>query len=215
MGDMMENISKIVLQTNGKRVGYVLDVALLGLDKMGYYIVDDESEGEFLLKSENILCVADKFLLVDDTSKLEFISSKPASILMKEVLDDKCNSLGFIKKIEFKKAKCVKIITSLCEILPKYVKTIGEDFVFVSSKRRKKTKPTFPRADENITVKIQSVPQRVVISSSFYIGKISEEDIMGFNNEKIVRRGEVITKNIVEKAKRHNRLNQLFFALKR
>lgn len=212
----MENISKIVLQTNGKRIGYVLDVALSGLDKAGYYVVDEESEGEFLLKNENILCVSEKFLLVEDATKLEFISSKPASILMKEVLDEKCNSLGIIKKIEFKKAKCVKIITSFCEILPKYVKTIG-DFVFVSYKRKKKAKTeiSFPRADVDITVKTQSAPERVVLSSSFYIGKISEEDIVGFNNEKIIKKGEVVTKSVVEKAKKHNRLNQLFFALKR
>ncbi len=210
----MENISKIVLQTDGKRFGYVLDVALEGLDKIGYYVVDDESEGEFLLKNENIFCVADKFLLIGDVSKLEFISSKPDSILMKEVLDEKCNSFGIIEKFEFKRAKCIKIVTSLCEILPKYVKTIG-DFVFISSKRKKKVEHIFPRADFDTTVKIQSVPERVVLSSSFYIGKTSDEDIFGFNNEKIVKKGDVITKAVVEKVKKHNRLNQLFFALKR
>ena len=212
----MENISKIVLQTDGKRLGYVLDIALLELNKIGYYVVDEESEGEFLLKSENILCVSENFLLVEDATKLEFISSKPESILMKEVLDEKCNSLGIIKKIEFKKTKCVKIITTLCEILPKYVKTIG-DFVFVSSKRKRKlkTEVVFPRADFDVLVKTQSTPEKVVLSSSFYIGKISEEDIVGFNNEKIIKKGEVVTKSIVEKAKKHNRLNQLFFALKR
>ena len=58
------------------------------------------------------------------------------------------------------------------------------------------------------------MPERVSLSSAFYIGKISSEDILGYNNEKIIQKGEIVTRSVVEKAKKHNKLNHLFFAIK-
>ena len=62
---------------------------------------------------------------------------------------------------------------------------------------------------------VVSKPEKINLSTAFYVGKMSNEDILGYNNERIVSKGEIVSKAIVEKAKKHNKLNQLFFALKR
>ncbi len=218
----MENISKIVLTQKGKKVGYVLDVAVNfdDMQKQGYFVVDEETESEFLLRCEDITSQSSDFLLIEDVSVLEFATERK-SVFGKEILDDNCLSYGFVQGLSFKKRKCEKLITEKCEILTKYVKKVGDDFVLVNFKRKKmKSTQSFPRTDLEVKVKVQSVeppivPERILLSPSSYLGKISNEDIMGYNNEKIVRKGEIITKVTVEKAKIHNKLNQLFFAIKR
>ena len=220
----MENISKIVVaRTSGKKIGYVIDVAvdLKSLSKIGYYIVDEESESEFLLKGDDILSISQDFVLIDDVSKLEFVSSRTL-LIGKEVLDENGLSLGVLKKICFKGNRCEKLVTDKCEILYKNFKEVGDDVIFVGFKKRtsKRKFPSWLQSDERL-VQIQSLqqqnlmPEKIVLSSSFYVGKISSEDITGYNNERIISKGEVISRLTVEKAKRHNKLNQLFFAIKR
>lgn len=219
----MENISKMVVaQNGGKKVGYVLDVALDDdMQKIGYYVVDEESEGEFLVRRENIVAFSSEIVLIADVSNLEFVGEKK-SVLGKRVLCDGCQDLGIVKNLVFCGRKCTKLVTDKCEVMAKNVRDIGEDFVFVSFKRKKATqKPfDFPRTEDDTIVKIQDFqksasPETIRLSPSFYVGRVCTQDIFGYNNEKIVLSGEVITRAIVEKAKRHNRLNQLFFALKR
>ncbi len=222
----MENISKtVVSQDEGRKIGYVLDIAIgENLQKTGYYVVDEESEGEFFVSTENIVGSSSQFLLVKDMSSLEFVSERK-SLLGKILLDDFYQNLGVVRKILFKGKRCVKVVTERCEISPKNLQ-IGTDFAFVSFKRKtaKHFSKNFPKADENSIVKIQdfqpqefsvNTPETIRLSSGFYVGRVSTQDIFGYNNEKIVLSGEVITRAVVEKAKRHNKLNQLFFAIKR
>lgn len=217
----MENISKIVLsQESGRQIGYVLDVALdENLNKIGFYVVDEETESEFLLLFENIASIGKEFVLVKNEGVLEFSANRPQSPLGKVVVDDKGNFFGAVKNLVFLKKRCQKIVTDKCEILPKYVKNIGQNAIFISFKRKKvqKSENVFPRFESSEIVQIQNVttPEKISLSPNFYVGKVSNMDIFGFNNEKIVGKNEVITHNIVEKAKRHNKLNQLFFAIKR
>ena len=219
----MENISKMVVtQNEGKKIGFVLDLALDDdMQKIGYYVVDEESEGEFLVKSENIVSASNEIVLIGDVSSLEFAGER-MSVLGKRVLGDDCQELGVVKKLDFSGKKCTKLVTDKCEILAKNVKNIGEDFVFVSFKRKKPARKNFgfPRAENDTIVQIQDFqknvsPETVRLSTSFYVGRVCTQDIFGYNNEKIVLSGEVITRAVVEKARRHNKLNQLFFALKR
>ena len=219
----MENISKMVVaQNGGKKVGYVLDVALdEKMQKVGYYVVDEESEGEFLVRRENIVAISAEIVLIADVSNLEFAGERKA-LLGKHILSDDCQDLGVVKNLVFCGKKCTKLVTDKCEIMAKNVKEVGEDFVFVSFKRKKPEKKPFefPRAENDTIVQIQDFqkavsPETVRLSPSFYVGRVCTQDIFGYNNEKIVLSGEVVTRAIVEKAKRHNKLNQLFFALKR
>lgn len=224
----MENISKIVLSQNGgEKIGYVLDVAwnFNDMDKTGYYIVDEETEGELLLRNEDILCISKDVLLIEDSSKLEFVSDYGGSLIGKEVFDENGISYGFVCKLKIVKNKCEKIVTEKCEILAKNIKFVGKDVVFLEfeKKTKKKIKKIFPRIESGNLVQIQTVshssyaqkPEKINLSASYYVGKIATQDILGYNNEKVVLKGEIISKAIVEKAKKHNKLNQLFFVIKR
>lgn len=223
---VVENISKnVVAFSGGKIVGYVLDLAVdfESMKELGYYIVDNETEEEFLLKKEDIISYGQDFVLIDNVSNLEFVLEKKNNILGKIVVDECGTDLGTVRAVIFNKSKFHKIVTEKGEILAKYVKNVGQDCVLVSFKKKKNfVRPSvFDKAEtENIVVKIQNqqrivVPQKVNLSTNFYIGKVSSQDIFGYNNERIVSSGEKITKSIVEKARLHNKLNQLFFAIKR
>ena len=216
----MENISKIVLTKTGKKIGFVLDVAIDfdTMEKQGFIVVDELTEEEFLLKRQSILSSSTKYILVEDETILEFCPQHK-TFFGKEIMDESCQSYGFLREIVFKKNKCHKFVTQKCEILAKNIVCVGEDFIFAQFHRKKKLtqKKPFMRVDEALMVgaldfKKPIVPEVVRLSSSFYVGKISSQDIFGYNNERIVAKGEVVTSGIVKKAKVHNKLNQLYFA---
>lgn len=225
----MENISKIVLTLDGQMIGYILDVAFdeLTLKKIGYYVVDEETEGELFLKLEDVISISDVAVVVEDVLSFEFVQKRENFLMGKLVFDDKANCYGRVQKLCFNKNKCEKICTTQCEILTKYIKTIGKDFVLLqfSKKKKQKHKDVFLEINTKLpndnVVEIQnkavvvSKPEKINLSTVFYVGKMSNEDILGYNNERIVSKGEIVSKAIVEKAKKHNKLNQLFFALKR
>ena len=225
----MENISKIVLTLDGQMIGYILDVAFdeLTLKKIGYYVVDEETEGELFLKLEDVVSISDVAVIVKDVLSFEFVQKRENFLIGKLVFDDKANCYGRVQKLCFNKNKCEKICTTQCEILTKYIKTIGKDFVLLqfSKKKKQKHKDVFLEINTKLpndnVVEIQnktvvvSKPEKINLSTAFYVGKMSNEDILGYNNERIVSKGEIVSKAIVEKAKKHNKLNQLFFALKR
>lgn len=219
----MENISKKVLVCeNGKKIGYVLDIVLdQDLKKIGYYIVDEESETECLIRNESVLSVGEEVVLISSLRDLEFVLERKPSLIGKEIYDAKGVSFGFVENLIFSKNRCEKVVTQLCEISSKNINQIGEDIIFVSQKRKKdKKNANFPRKEVDVKVEIQTTnnnfyPQKVNLSASFYIGKICCQDIIGYNNERIVAKGDKITKNIFENAKKHNKLNELFFAVGR
>ena len=224
----MENISKIVLTLDGQMIGYILDVAfdLLTLKKIGYYVVDEETEGELFLKLEDVISISDIAVVVEDVLSFEFVQKRENFLMGKLVFDDKANCYGRVQKLCFNKNKCEKICTTQCEILIKYIKAIGKDFVLLqfSKKKNQKHKDVFldinTKLPNDNAVEIQnkvivSKPEKINLSTAFYVGKMSNEDILGYNNERIVSKGEIVSKAIVDKAKKHNKLNQLFFALKR
>lgn len=221
----MENISKIVLSKNeGSFVGYVLDIAIdfQSLVIKGYYVVDEETEGEMFLKKEDIVAISEFVVLIEDVTKLEYLTNRPKSLIGKSVFDERGVYFGKIEDIKYHKYKLEKFITDKCEILVKHIKSVGDDVVMVEFKknRKKHQLKKFPRLDSENLVQIQSsptitAPEKITLSSSFYVGKVVVEDIFGYNNERIISKGETISKNVVAKAKKHNRLNQLFFAIKR
>lgn len=215
----MENISKIVISKNdGVVLGYVLDIVLDNFERVGYIVVEEETENEYLLKRENILSISDKFVLIEDVSALEFVAQKEPSLIGFEVLSEDGFCFGQVTNLKFEKNKCIKIITKKCEILTKFIKKTGKNVIFVNFKKNKK-KPVqniFPKINNfEQEVKIQKLPEKINLSSKNFIGKVCRQDVFDYNNERIVAKGAVINKAIVDKAKLHDKLNQLFFAIER
>ncbi len=212
----MENISKQVISLEEKRVvGYVLKplIDYKSLARVGYIIVDEESEQEYFLKNENIVNISDN-LLIDSISNLEYMPESDE--LRKHIISDTGEDLGTISSFMFVNRKLRKIITDKCEIDSKYVREIGRDILLISLKRKKRSFPRFEKEDIKVEIMESeiSVPPVINLSPNYYIGKVAVKTLLGFNNELIIREGEKVSKAILDKAKKHNKINQLFFIIK-
>ncbi|MBP3619285.1 MAG: hypothetical protein J6J24_01345 [Clostridia bacterium] len=225
----MENISKIVLSLNGgKRIGYVLDIAIDfdALEKVGYYVVDEESESVFLLKDADIVEKKFDYVVIDNEQTLEFCVVLPKSLIGRQVVSQNGQDFGRVKSLKFYRKKLSKIVTDKCEVLARFVKCFGEDFVLlgfgrkVLRNKRQSFKNFVVEGTQSVVIMEKEKqalvkPEKICLSTEFYVGKVCVEDVFGYNNERIVSRGEKISKSIVEKAKQHNCINQLFFSLQR
>ena len=58
------------------------------------------------------------------------------------------------------------------------------------------------------------LPTVINLSPSYYLGKVATRTLLGINNELIVKEGVTINKQIFDRAKRHNKINELFFICK-
>ncbi|MBR1890802.1 MAG: hypothetical protein IJ817_03910 [Clostridia bacterium] len=216
----MNNIAKKVFcLDNGKYVGYVLGVAVdEKLNKIGYYVVEEESETEFFVSRDEIVSYGQDAIFVQDETALQYLVERRRDIIGKSVYDADGVCYGHVESVGFQKERCQKIQTNLCEIVGKNVSNIKDDVIFVEFKKKRRNRKIF-HTETKIDVFTQKKtvdfePERVSLSQKTYVGKIAERDVFGYNNERIVSGGEKITKNIFENAKKHNKLNELFFVLK-
>ena len=217
----MENIGKEVFAGNsGKRVGYILDVMIdfQSFSQIGYVVVDEESETEFCLNKTDIKSLGD-CVLIGDESALKYLEEKYEGLLGKRVIEPSGQNLGVVNGFVCERGKLKRLITDKCEIETRFVKLVGKDSILVSF-RREKRKKNFVRnqtSDESV-IKISNAqkiaaPEKISLAFNFYSGKVSKTDIFGYNNERIVAKGSVISRAIFENVKKHNKLNELFFAI--
>jgi len=217
----VENISKtIVSKDDAKKLGYVLDVVWdeNALALLGYVVVDEESENEFFVDLKDVSFVGE-LGFVDDPSVMQFMSHRKSSLIGKTVLSSTGIDLGRVEAVKSFRNRCLKIITDKCEVKARFVKMVGEDYVVLGKRKAETRYKSFPKAKGDVEVTILSSPklekpEKVSLSTNYYLGKISGQDILGYNNERIVVRGEKISKATLEKVKKHNKLNELFFAIK-
>ncbi len=211
----MENIGKkVVALLEKKVVGFVLKpfINFRLLKKTGYVVVDDESEQEYFVGFENIKKI-DDCVLIESSNALEYLGE--SGEFRKRVLSVAGEDLGRVREYAFRYRVLKKVVTDKCEISAKNISDVGDDVLFVNfSKKRRK----FPRSkNENAKVVAMNevkLPAVVNLSSSYYIGKVATKMLLGLNHELIVKDGTKITKQIFDKAKKHNRLNELFFIIK-
>ena len=219
----MKNIGKkVITMSDGNVFGYVLDVCLDELfEKSGYYVVEDESEEVMFLPLESALEIGDA-IMVQSQEDLHFVGSEKRGLMGKEVYDNFGNFYGNVTGVEFVKNRLFKLCTNKCEIMKKHIKNLTGNVILCSfiQKRTVKNRKIF-HTNQDVSVSILSAdgasfskPEKVSLSSKFYIGKSAYDDVFGYNNERIVKRGEKITKSIFENVKKHNKLNELFFVLK-
>lgn len=214
---------KVVDASSGKELGFVLDYAIdfESFSVYGFFVVDEETEGEYLLRFEDVYAVGDVVLVLDWT-RLEFVTSRQSGLLGREVISDKGISLGKIDKLVFDKKRVKILCTNKGEIVARLVGLVGEDCVFLKgkSKKIKKEKPFQPISVEPKVVMMSAEkenfsPEKINLSFKFFAGKLATADVFGYNNERIVLKDEKINKLIFENAKKHNKLNELFFAVKK
>ena len=219
----MENISKKVISIDDCRtLGYILDVSLdddFGIN--GYYVVEEESEEIVFLPRDKIDKIKDA-VVVKNGQVLEYVEREIDPLVGKEVYDEFGIFYGRVRGVEFVKNKLFRLCTDRCEIMKKHVKNLSGNVILCNFMQSRKTKrKQFFHTNQDVSVSILSAdgasfskPEKVSLSSKFYMGKCACADVIGYNNERIVRSGEKITKTVFENAKKHNKLNELFFVLK-
>lgn len=230
---------KIISLKEGNILGYVLDVVLDEELKMlnGLLVVDDESEQTFTLEYNNIKVTGEDCLFVDGSYSLELsIMEKSNNPIGKPVYDTAGIDLGVVTDIVIEGHNVKKIITSKCEFLPRYVQKVGNCIIYGKKpKMTNKAKITRPAKMELPKVYIENEesrnsvkvsenkinrdtkinkPIRVVANPQTLVGKTVCCDIFGYNQELIVKRGEKINNNIINKAKMHNKLNFMLYNCK-
>lgn len=234
----MENLSnliskKVIAYNQGECVGFVVDVCI---DSKTYYIkgflvCDEESENVNFLDIKNVFSISE-FIVIKDVTVLEFgefiDTNNPVGKLVLTLGGD---SLGRVKDVQIEGKKVTKLITKTCEIGVKNICDFSGTYLFFSEKRIKKNniKNNFPKAKNiNNKVKIQSnfdkkindknnlyqIPFKSSISFADIIGKMATNDVFGMNNEIIIKKDQIITEKIIKKAKKHNKLNILYFSSK-
>lgn len=212
----MENISKQVISLEDKKVvGYILRpyIDFKSLKKIGYILVDEESEQEYFLKNEDIL-KKKTFFLIKNINFLEIFNN--FDNFRKRVISVDGDDFGQVRSFVFERNALKKLVTDKGEISSRYINEVGENLIILSFKRKKKK--AFPRAiKEDMKVEIMEkkfdLPPVINLSSKYYLGKTASKTLLGINHELIVKEGAVVTKQIFEKAKKHNKINELFFIL--
>lgn len=218
----MENISKkIFCKDSGRCFGYVLDICLdfEKFEKVGYYVVEEESENEYFLSIEKILSVS-SFLIVENETEFEFVSNQKKSLFGKRVVSLKGEDFESVDQLKFVGKRLISICTNKAEMPVKFIRFVGEDVIFVSEKRKVQKRKVESKKTDEILVSVLSnnkatfsIPEKVSLTANFYVGKLCHRDIFGYNNERLVAKGEMVNALIFEKAKTHNKLNELYFAI--
>lgn len=227
----MENIksfiSKKIISLQGEKIGYILN----GLfDKelkrfMGFVVVDEESEEEFMLEESNIYSRGKDCIVVENSEAVKpLILLTNFALLGKEVFTDEGVFLGSIKDVEFERNEVKKIICEKAEILARQVVGAGEGCIIIGKRKKQKKSLTFPKNESyNRVVKITQITsaQKDFVSSqkpvkfmgniNSVLGKTLKENLFGLNNEIIAKKGEKINKKLINKALSHGKGNMLLF----
>ena len=227
----MEKVSnliskKVISLEDANQVGYVLNVIFD--DRIKYFtgliIVDDESENSFVLQKEDIYAIADETVTIKSSNVLQYnISQRSNNPIGKTVYDSRGNNLGKVLDVEINGKVVKRIITDFCEFPQKYVRKSGDNFIIYGAYRKEKKKdfkedltkinaqvlpPVTISMSLNTVLKPES-PVRIYANPKSLIGKIVTHDILGYNNELIAQKNDVINQRIINKAKLHNKLNIL------
>ena len=225
----------------GKQVFCVYDANVLGTihdvafdDKytkiLGIYFFDQD-ENEYFLKSKNIYAISD-FVTIKNTSFLspEIILDKPLSPLGKLVVDTLGVNFGNISDIEFDdKFKVTNFETNQGKkVDPKTLIFISNNFVLGNNVKISSFRPKKPYTNNNILnnltvtmMKLQEplqetkklMPTKITVNSDVLIGKRLSKDIIGKNNELILKQNQILTSKLVLLAKQHDKLNELFYSV--
>ena len=237
----MEKLSNLISKSvvtaeEGISVGYVLNVCFDGNSSKlsGLLICDEGDERINFLDLSRVKSIND-FVVISSVNDLEFGEMiKSNNPVGKIVLSEKGEVLGRVYDVLLEGKKLKKILINNGEIIPQNILNFDGDYLFFNRKKRKsKTEKKFPRANDFFENKVEiqenitknknisqdnkkqnnyiKIPFKSTISFQDILGKMATMDILGYNNEIIVRKNQTITNRVLEKAKKHNKANLLLF----
>lgn len=232
MEKVSEFISKKVISIeDGNLIGYVLNIMFDDQLKIfdGLIVVDEESENTFFLHRKDIVSIGQDCVMIDNANHLQFNISSSNNPIGKLVYDCQGNMLGKVVDVELIGKQVKKIITTKCEFPQKYIRKAGDNFIIygLASKKKKENQsnhnhtslinpdglPIVSIASSSQSNENETTP-RLFANSNCLLGKMVSNDILGLNNELIAKKFDIIDKKIINKAKKHNKLNLLAYYCK-
>ncbi len=224
----------------GKQVFVIYDAKFLGTvhdvafdDKykkvLGFYFFDQD-ENEYYLKTQNIFGLND-YITIKNTSKItnNFLLDKPLSPLGKQVVGINGANYDFLSDIEIDENYNVKFfVTNKQKFSIDQIMHISHSILVGENVKMQNFKPKKSKQDEkilnNLTVSIMKMeelsaspitlmPPKITVNSDILLGKHLTKDIVGKNNELILKQNQIITPKQIMIAKQHEKLNELFYSV--
>ena len=224
----------------GKRVFVIYDAKFLGtvhdvaFDEkykkvLGFYFFDQD-ENEYYLKTQNIFGIKD-YITIKNSSKItsNFLLDKPLSPLGKQVVDINGQDYDILNDVEIDQNFMVQtFITKNQKFSSSKIMHISHSIIVAENAKMQNFKPKKPKQNEemlnNLTVSIMKMedvksspitlmPPKITVNSDILLGKRLAKDILGKNNELILKQNQIITPKQVIIAKQHEKLNELFYSV--
>jgi sporulation protein YlmC with PRC-barrel domain len=231
--------------SSGNKIGYIIDIVFDKEIKSvcGFIVVDEESEQNFLVKDKDIKSYKEDCCVIENEARLEACFQEESNNpIGKEVFDENGVSYGNVKDVLLQSNKVKKIVTAKCEFPARLLKVAGNKcLIFGKKSQKNKNKKINYNYEKLNNVSIQKnnfenenlnkiknndkifknvvskgeKPIRLSTDSNKLIGRKINKDLFGLNNELIAKKNTILTKKIIEKAKRHNKFNLLLFYIDR
>ena len=222
----------------GKQVFVVYDAMLLGTIHdvafnnnytkiLGFYFFDQE-ENEYYLKTKNIYSIND-FVVIKNTNNIsnEFLLNKPLSPLGKQMVSTKGENYGILLDMQIDDKFNIENFESNTNktVCPTEIVTISNNIVLGKNIKLSSFKPKKLKNNgvlPNLSVSILKIepeasqklmPSKITVNSDILIGKKLSKNIIGKNNELILKQNQVLTAKQVILAKQHDKLNELFYSV--
>ncbi len=196
---------------------------------LGFYFFDQD-ENEFYLKNSNIYSNSD-YITVKNSSKVssDFSLVNPLSPIGKNVVGVSGKDYGTLSDVEFdEKYNITNFVTNIKSFSPTEIlqissnMVIGDEKVKLNSFKPKTVKSainldnltvTMMRLPDEDTQVQKLMPKKLTVNSDILIGKKLTKDIIGKNNELILKQNQTITAKQLIVAKQHDKLNELFYSV--
>lgn len=226
MEKFIEQIGKRVISLDGaKEIGYILDLYFNDdLKFVGYIVIDCETENEFFLPLVEVKAAEEHVVIVNNAS-LQPLIAENSNPRFKEIISTDGVSLGKVTDVKMTGKKVDTLITEKGELKAKHILCQSKNIIIFTKNRKnsKKIKKNTQKIVNLPKIEImsaqnvksaQTLPSRISLSPNMIINKKATQDIFGLNNELIIKKDEIITKKLIEKAKKHNKINYLIFNCK-
>ena len=226
MEKFIEHIGKRVISLDEAReLGYILDLSFDDkLNFIGYVVIDGETENEVFLPLAKVQSAGEN-IIVESAASLQPLLLENNNPRFKEVVSTDGVSLGRVTDVKLVGKKIDTLITEKGELKSKHILCQSKNIIIFTKikKNNKKNEKNSQKILNLPKIEImniandateQTFPTRVSLSPKMILNKKATQDILGLNNELIIKKDEIITQKSIEKAKKHNKINYLIFNCK-
>ena len=228
---------KVISLQSGELVGYVLNAIFDENVKtlISFVVSDDENEKLFVLDYDAIKSFGEDCIMIENDFLSLYLEEETFNPVGKIVYDINGLNLGRVVDVLLQGRQVKRLATEKCEFFQRFVRKSSKYFIIYGQKPKNKQKnikkSIFEHKDKNLpNVYIQDIkaapkqaaerfsnnifstkPYRIVANQNSIIGRVMQADLYGYNNEIIAKKYDTINQNIINRAKKHNKLNFLLY----